>query len=113
MTEERPDRGTLARFQVARAVAQVARTRFRRAGLRIGTSSVVHRTRYVQRDDGLDTPAPGCHQGYSPESWERLHPTDAPVTCRKCLTLPAEGDRLEPPPNKNQLPLELGWESNE
>src|SRR5690625_3124164 len=85
------------------------RRAFRRAGLRIGGSDVVHAVT-ITDNDGTTTAVPACHQGWHPVG-TRLRPeTDRPVSCRRCRALsPAmlvDVEQYVPGDGSGVLPLE-------
>ncbi|WP_139182990.1 hypothetical protein [Actinopolyspora xinjiangensis] len=87
-----------SRYVNALAQERLDKARFRNAGLRIGSSSVVHAVRWRERPDGITQPAPACHQGHDrPDGDEALTPVyDKPVSCRGCLTRPIARQEGQP-----------------
>lgn len=83
--------------------------RFRRSGLRIGSSDVVHAVAVLD-DNGRPVAVPACRTGFCPVG-SRLRPErHRPVNCRRCLALsPALRDAAEaytPGDGALVLPLE-------
>ena len=81
--------GAVVRYREALAAAERLVRSFRGAGLRIGTSAVVHAVTLETDEDGITRPAPACRQGYHTiDRAERLRPDrQRPVSCRRCRAL--------------------------
>lgn len=79
----------VVRYREALAAAERLVRSFCDAGLRIGTSAVVHAVTLETDEDGITRPAPACRQGYHTiDRAERLRPERRrPVSCRRCRTL--------------------------
>lgn len=71
---------------IMRTFADRERRRYAGAGVRIGSSKVIHQTDQVPWLLGLSLPAPACHAGFA-VTLGRMTPARGVVSCRRCLSV--------------------------
>lgn len=84
--------------------------RYRGRGLRIGRNSTVHRVAEVEDERGFTIPAPDCRTGWYAAGrpwWQVYTPTDAPVTCRSCLSRVRAAEPPSQPGRPSSAPGQL------
>lgn len=71
---------------IMRTFADRERRRYAGAGVRIGSSRVIHEADQVPWLLGLTLPAPACHAGFA-VTLGRMSPARGVVSCRRCLSV--------------------------
>lgn len=79
---------------IARAFADREQRRYAGAGVRIGSSRVIHSAEPAPWLLGLTLPAPACRAGFS-ITLGRMSPARGVVSCRRCLSV-RKGAREKP-----------------